>query len=470
MTAPTEQRHAASIAVPNNEVDHNAWLVRASGLRKKYCRNLRQSLSYSLRDVLDGVGLLKRNSADLRKYEFWAVDDVSFEVRQRDSLALLGRNGAGKSTLLKLITGQRSLTSGTVMTRGRIVALTELGLGFDPVLTGRENAYVNAAVHGVSRRAFDNLIEKIIDFSELREFIDAAVQTYSTGMKARLGFSVATHLNPDILIVDEVLAVGDLEFRRKCVRHILDYLQNGGSVILVAHDPYLVQAICNRAIVLHRGRVVFAGSGVEGVDFHFRLSHRNQYAVATETAEMASDGPSEHVDPEDSIQKAHPHFAPTESFFDQQPEHLETAETPLVVIEQLQILPVEDECLHTGQPAKVLLRYRSRIHARVVWAFTLCTADLHVSIASCTRGMDGEDTSISPGEHALTCLLPELLLRPGVYAIRGGIGAAISQVALAVRGYQDAPTFFTVVERKVSCGSNWQLAQNDLVSMKAEWL
>ena len=287
-------------------------------------------------------------------------------------------------------------------------------------------------------------------------------------MKARLGFAVATHLSPDILIVDEVLAVGDLEFRRKCVQHVLAYLRDGGSVMLVAHDPYLVQAICNRAIVLDRGRVVFAGSGVEGVDFHFRLNHMNQYAVAAKTQESA--GLPEDVDTERASDVITSAEGEVETGLDRQSIQVELTDACPVVIEQLEILPAEGESLRTGQPAKVVLRYRSRIHARVVWAFTLCTADLHVTIASCTRGMDGEDSSISPGEHLLTCRLPELVLRPGVYAIRGGIGDAISHVGLAVRGYEDAPTFFTVVSPKVSSGNNWQLAQNDLVSMKAEWL
>ncbi len=467
MAVLTEQSIPANVR--DAELTHDTWLVQASGLRKKYCRDLRKSLFYSLRDVLDVVSLRRNNPAELREHEFWAVDDVSFELRRGDSLALLGRNGAGKSTLLKLITGQRSLTSGTVTTRGRIVALTELGLGFDPVLTGRENAYVNAAVHGVSRRAFDKLIEEIIDFSELREFIDSAVQTYSTGMKARLGFSIATHLKPDILIVDEVLAVGDLEFRRKCVQHVLAYLQNGGSIILVAHDPYLVQSICNRALVLDQGRVVFSGSGVEGVDFHFRLGHANQYAVAAKSPDTASQDAAEHDGTEDSIQSPKADIGQPGSLPKLQFAKLELIPTRPVVIDQLEILPVDGEALHTGQPAKVVMRYRSSIHARVVWAFTLCTADLHVAIASCTRGMDGEDSSISPGEHSLVCRLPELLLRPGVYAIRGGIGDAISHVGLAVTGYEDAPTFFTVVERRVSRANNWQLMQNDLVVMKAEW-
>jgi len=418
------------------------WLIRASGLRKKYCRDLRRSLWYSLRDVMGALGRDAGDAEALREHEFWAVDDVSFELRRGDSLGLLGRNGAGKSTLIKLVTGQRSLTAGRVEMRGRVVALTELGLGFDPVLTGRENAYVNAAVHGVSRRQFEKLIEKIIDFSELREFIDAAVHTYSSGMKARLGFSVATHLDPDILIVDEVLAVGDLEFRRKCVQHVLTYLKGGGAIVLVAHDPYLVQSICNRVMVLERGRVVFEGTGPEGVDFHFRLGHANMYAAAVEIG------------------------------VDQEPGEVvpDLMENRPVVIDRISVVPVEGDALRTGHPVKVSIHYRSRVERDVGWGFSICTRDLQVNIASCAHGFDGGASRLRVGEHALSCVLPELALQAGVYAIRGGIGELHSQAGLAARGYEDSPLYFTVVAPKVTKTTNWQVMQADLVEMKVEWL
>jgi homopolymeric O-antigen transport system ATP-binding protein len=466
MIAIMDETEGLSEAVAGAALDHEDWLIRASGLRKKYCRDLRRSLWYSLRDVVEALRLRQADSEILREDEFWAIDDVSFELRRGDSLGLLGRNGAGKSTLLKLLTGQRLLTAGTVVTRGRIVALTELGLGFDPVLTGRENAYVNAAVHGVSHRDFDKLIEQIIEFSELREFIDSAVHTYSTGMKARLGFSVATHLNPDILVVDEVLAVGDLDFRRKCVLHVQSFLRGGGSVMLVAHDPYLVQSICNRVIVLDRGRVVFEGSAMDGVDFHFRLCHMNMYAAVSNSdaaplPQSDSNGVSK-VTGFDSVRQEDP--AVSRHF------RLELTNTRQVAIDRIEVIPTEGEGLRTGYPAKVVISYRSSVRTEVGWGFTICTPDLQVNIASCAIGMDRETCSLEPGEHGLACLLPELLLKAGVYAIRGGIVDARSQAALAVRGYEDQPHFFTVVAPHVSRSNNWQLLQEDLVVMKVKWL
>jgi ABC-type polysaccharide/polyol phosphate transport system ATPase subunit len=431
-------------------------------------------LWYSFREVLEALSLRKGNPEVLREHEFWAIDNISFQLRRGDSLGLLGRNGTGKSTLLKMLTGQRSLTAGTVATRGRIVALTELGLGFDPALTGRENAYVNAAVHGMSRRQFDKIIERIIDFSELREFIDSAVHTYSTGMKARLGFSVATHMNPDILIVDEVLAVGDMEFRRKCVQHILAYLRNGGSVVLVAHDPYLVQSICNRAIVLERGKVVFEGSALEGADFHFRMGHANMYAAAIPMAvgvdaeasaeQLVACGERESVMESTERETAQPVGAASK------PYELELTESPPVVIDRISVVPLQGDTIRTGYAVKVSFDYRSRMECVVAWGFTICTRDLQVNIASCAHGFDGASSKLLVGKHTVSCVFPELALQAGVYAIRVGVGELESRAGLATRGYQDTPHFFTVVSPELTRTSNWQLMQADLVAMKVEWL
>jgi lipopolysaccharide transport system ATP-binding protein len=483
MTAMTDEPQGTAEMICELEPDRDDWIIRASEVRKKYCRDLRRSLWYGVSDVLGAFSPRRFRREVLREHEFWAVDNFSFELRRGDCLGLLGRNGAGKSTLIKLLTGQRSLTSGTVQSRGRIVALTELGLGFDPVLTGRENAYVNASVHGVSKRQFDTLIERIIDFSELREFIDSAVHTYSTGMKARLGFSVATHLSPNILIVDEVLAVGDMEFRRKCVQHIQAYLKTGGSVVLVAHDPYLVQSICNRAIVLERGKVVFEGSALEGSDFHFRMGHANMYAAAVSAApsaeavaldaeplpeQLAAGGEAESS--MDSTEQVAAWVVARSIEAGNKPYQMELTGSQQVVIDRISVVPLEGEALRTGCAVKVSLHYRSRMECEVGWAFTICTRDLQVNITSCVRGFDGPSCKLLVGEHTFSCLLPELVLQAGVYAIRVGIGDLKSQQGLAARGYEDAPHFFTVVPPKLTRTSNWQVMQADLIAMKVDWL
>jgi hypothetical protein len=188
----------------------------------------------------------------------------------------------------------------------------------------------------------------------------------------------------------------------------------------------------------------------------------NQYAAVTGTASaVEADRAPEGEDATDTVADA-----PSSGEY----PRMDFPESRPLVIDYIEVVPTQGESLRTGKRAKVIFRYRSRIQARVIWAFTLQTADLQVAIASCTRGMDGEGSRITPGEHSLACLLPELLLRPGVYAIRGGIGDAISQAALAVRGYEDSPCFFTVAAQEASRGNNWQQLQNDLVDLKVEWL
>lgn len=440
-------------------------LVQAVSVRKKYCRNLRRSLWYALRDVFDALTLRKPQSAKLREFEFWAIDDISFELRRGDSLGLLGRNGAGKSTLLKLITGQRSLSTGSITTRGRIVALTELGLGFNQALTGRENAYVNAAVHGFTREDFNKIIEEIIDFSGIREFIDSAVQTYSTGMRARLGFSIATHLDPDILVVDEVLAVGDLEFRRKCVRHILQYLKSGGSVILVAHDPYLIQSMCNRCIVLDRGKITFDGSGIDGVNFHFEVGRSTEYTNLSGNSSSADFRMPDSMAAAEAAQAEELAALPKVQRRALPPL---TQEDP-VMVDEIEVVALDGGPLLTGKPVRVSFHYRSMKTAEITWGFTICTTDMQTSVASCIKGLDGDHSTIAPGPGILTAILPDLPLQPGVYAMRGGIGDALSLTALAIKGYRDSPHFITVVPGDVSRTANYKVLQGDLVDMRVEW-
>jgi ABC-type polysaccharide/polyol phosphate transport system ATPase subunit len=458
-----ENVSTAAEASPTIEPALDDWVIDARGVYKKFCRDLHRSRRYGVRDVMDALTMRTSHSDSCREHEFWAVNDVSFQLRRGDALGVLGVNGSGKSTLLKLITGQRLLSAGTVRTRGRIVALNELGLGFNPALTGRENAYVNAAVLGFSRHDFAARIEEIIDFAGIREFIDSAVQTYSSGMKARLGFAVATHLDPDILIIDEVLAVGDLEFRRKCIQHIQRYVRRGGSLLLVAHDPYLIQSICNRCLVLDRGRVLFDGSGIEGVNFHFALGHKVQYDSMAEAAERVPAGATQA---DSAVMQQSFACGTTEP-----PRYrLPLAPEQPVIVDGFEMLAADGGPLFSGCRAKVVLRCRSSIAGEIGWGFTLCTADLNTVIASFGNGFEGRTSSVVPGANQFVCLLPELPLTPGVYAIRGGVGDVATQAAISVRGYRDAPDFFTVVESAASRTNNHQSVMGALVSIKNQWL
>lgn len=191
--------------------------------------------------------------------ELWAVRDLTFDVLPGQSLGIIGRNGAGKSTLLKLIARILRPTSGRLMVNGRVSALLELGAGFHPDLTGRENIYLNGSVLGLSKQEIDQSYESIVDFSELGHFIDAPVKHYSSGMYMRLGFSVAIHVQPDILLIDEILAVGDQAFQTKCVHRIYDLQNQGVTIVMVSHHSEVIRSICSHALWIEHGEVQEAG-------------------------------------------------------------------------------------------------------------------------------------------------------------------------------------------------------------------
>jgi ABC-2 type transport system ATP-binding protein len=192
--------------------------------------------------------------------DFWALRDVSLTVREGDTVGILGRNGSGKSTLLKCICGILQPTDGEVAVRGKLAGLLELGAGFQQDLTGRENIYLNGSLLGMSKREVDRVFDAIVDFSELEEFIDGPVKFYSSGMYVRLGFAVAVNVDPDILVVDEVLAVGDERFQRKCIDRVKQFQEEGRTILLVTHSADTMRSICDRGVVLSHGRLVAEGA------------------------------------------------------------------------------------------------------------------------------------------------------------------------------------------------------------------
>ena len=251
----------------------NEVLVQADGVSKKFCRDLKRSLWYGLQDMgTELVGM--RSSEDLRKDEFWAVQNVSFELRRGQCLGLIGHNGAGKSTLLKMLNGLLKPDRGTITMRGKVGALIELGAGFNPLLTGRENIYINGQILGLSKQEVDAKFDRIVEFSEIAEFIDTPIQNYSSGMKVRLGFAVASQMEPDVLIIDEVLAVGDVGFRIKCINRIFEMAQSA-AIIFVSHTMPHISRIATQLILMEKGEVIFnepdIGQGIEKYFDHFEM-------------------------------------------------------------------------------------------------------------------------------------------------------------------------------------------------------
>ncbi|MBN1875875.1 MAG: ATP-binding cassette domain-containing protein [Anaerolineae bacterium] len=205
------------------------------------------------------AALVRRAGSNDGSRDFWALKDVSFRVEPGDSLGLIGPNGAGKTTTLKLLSNITQPTTGSIALSGRFSSLIELGAGFHPELTGRENIFLNGAILGLSQREIQRKLDEIIAFSELERFIDTPVKRYSSGMYVRLGFAVAAHVEPDVLLVDEVLAVGDSSFRHRCINHMRALQQNGTTVVFVSHNMHLVRSMCKMALLLIGGQIHFEG-------------------------------------------------------------------------------------------------------------------------------------------------------------------------------------------------------------------
>lgn len=231
-----------------------------SGVSKRYERFLTSRLHARVAFWLGGG----------RRESFWALQDVGFEIRKGETFGIVGTNGSGKSTVLKILAGITRPDRGRAAVHGKVGCLIEVSAGFDLELTGRENVYLNAALHGMRRREIDAVFDSIVDFSGDRLFIDTPVKKYSSGMLMRLGFAVTAHTRPDILVIDEVIAVGDEAFQKKCIAFIHEFCARGGTAVLVSHNLPQIASLCGRALWLDQGRMGFLGESKEAVDRYLR--------------------------------------------------------------------------------------------------------------------------------------------------------------------------------------------------------
>ncbi len=261
-------------------------LVKCENVSKKFCRTLKRSLWYGVQDICSELNPSRGESdivgiehfPELRKGEFWAVNDVSFELKRGECLGLIGHNGAGKSTLLKMLNGLIKPDHGRITMKGRIGALIELNAGFNPILTGRENVYIYGSILGFSKKEIDRKYDAIVDFAELSDFMEMPFKSYSSGMKVRLGFAVAVQMEPDVLIIDEVLAVGDMGFRAKCYNTIYNLIKNS-AVILVSHAMPHIDRTCTCALLMKNGqKKIFSKNTAKVIDEYysaFQTNHKN---------------------------------------------------------------------------------------------------------------------------------------------------------------------------------------------------
>src|SRR5690554_901594 len=236
------------------------------------------------------VGTVNDRSSKVKEEYVWALHDINFEVKQGEVLGIIGKNGAGKSTLLKILSRVTSPTTGVIKTKGRIASLLEVGTGFHPELTGRENVFLNGAILGMTRAEINAKFDEIVEFSGCQMYIDTPVKRYSSGMKVRLAFAVAAHLEPDILVVDEVLAVGDAEFQKKAIGKMQDISREGGrTVLFVSHNMAAVKSLCTKGIVLEHGRVVFSSDAESAVNYYLtNASQVKDTSIADRTDRLGS--------------------------------------------------------------------------------------------------------------------------------------------------------------------------------------
>jgi lipopolysaccharide transport system ATP-binding protein len=313
-----------------------------------------------------------------------ALDDVSFSVDPGHCLALIGPNGAGKTTILKLLAKITRPTKGSIEVNGRLSALIELGAGFHPDLTGRENVFLNGAILGLSRAAVRRRFDEIVAFSELEPFIDTPVKRYSSGMIVRLGFAVAASVEPEILLVDEVLAVGDARFRQKCLQRIQSLVAGGTSIVFVSHDMYMVRAVCDTALYLRGGKVASAGSARDVIDTYERYVHMTR-AAAPKAADQAV-----QTSPEFEI-------------------------TSVEVCGDSANAP--DQSLSSQEPATIRVKYRSNTSYRGVNASLFIKRSDGLTCCMMRTSLNGGPFPVRPGDGTLTLRLDRIQLITGSYAV-----------------------------------------------------
>lgn len=344
--------------------------------------------------------LVNLRRAREHRIDFWALHNITLDIEAGTTVGLVGHNGSGKSTLLKVIGGIIQPSSGTVERRGRIAALLELGAGFHPDLTGRENVYLNASILGLSRHETDLYFDDIVAFSEIGEFIDSQVKFYSSGMYVRLAFSVAIHVDPDLLLVDEVLAVGDEPFQRKCIEKIQEFQREGRTIVFVSHSADQVSQLCDRVIVLDHGRMIYDGETEGGI-----AALRSSFAAGRSTSARSDE--ASHDEPNTGVR-----------------------------VEQVDVESTRQNLagdLLPGGDISITVRYRiATADPGIIAGIGIETPSGTEVYAINTHGM-GFGLSSKPGEYAVTFTLPDSALAKGQYHVRASLYAANRETLDEVR-------------------------------------
>ncbi len=366
------------------EKNDSEVVISVKNVSKKFCRNLRRSMFYGILDLSKNLVGIKPDTTSLGKDEFWAIKDVSFELKRGEVLGIIGPNGCGKSTLLRLLTGIFPPDKGEISVKGRLSALIAVGAGFHPHMTGRENLYLNGTILGMCRKEIDSKFQEIVDFADIGDFLEAPVSTYSSGMRVRLGFAIAVNVKPDILLVDEVLAVGDMMFRNKCFKKV-DELRKGVSTVLVSHNLNYISHICDKAMMLQNGQVKYYGCDSSEVISCYNKAVLPQLAMSSVIA----------------------HHPGTE-------EYLRLRNVKMLDVDG----NLEDNVV-CGQPLRFIIELEVRqFLQKPIFNFILQSTQTTIGIAFIHQNANGQRPSFDVGVHKLEIFIDSFSLQPGNYTMR----------------------------------------------------
>lgn len=394
--------------------------IQAHDLSFVRCRSPRRGVLYGIRDMASEVSRAT-SSGRLRKHEFLALDGVDLTLAKGEALGVVGPNGAGKSTLVKLLAGLIKPSRGYAELRGKTEAIIELGGGLDPFLTGRENATIGGRLRSFEE-SLNVYVDAVEEFAEIGDAFDAPVCTYSTGMQARVAFAIAAAAQPDILLVDEALAVGDHAFQRRCVQFINAMLSRGGSLVFVSHNSFQVQSLCQRGILLESGRSIFSGSAVETVRAMLDLARKPERLGDR----MPRDG------------------------------HLRL----------VRFGSPDGGCAVTGQSAELVVEYTlDRDHEDVSWGFEIWTADEQICV---TSSQDMRRRTLRAGTGELRCLLSDFPLTDGSYVLKLNLSDLLIVAPLILDGHGQSSEVIEVRARP-DIESNFHVQRGQLTTVNVEW-
>lgn len=422
-------------------------VIVAENLGKKYLlRHQQQGRSYkTLRDVLTGKAksLFRNPQSDISnlpsREDFWALKDVSFEIQQGEAVGIIGRNGAGKSTLLKLLSRITEPSTGRMELEGRVASLLEVGTGFHPELSGRENIYLNGAILGMGRLEIKRKFDEIVDFAEVEKFLDTPVKRYSSGMYMRLAFAVAAHLEPEILVVDEVLAVGDASFQKKCLGKMGEVSAGGRTVLFVSHQMNAVEQLCSRVIQMEGGRVKTDSKDLRGVI--------RDYLFGNEDAEIAARAQWTRADSKFD----NPWFAPQRFHLGDQSGNM----IPMPVSNDTGIwVHIEAEVADLDPALTIGYAVYSEGGEMLYWSYQTDTAPEQWPAIRC-------------GKIKLRCPIPARLLNEGVYRIEL-IGGLHHREWLFEPG-KSAPQIFLNIQGGLSDSPLWTIKRPGLLAPVIPW-